>query len=180
MITVEKIIKRYPCYSRSQIEIWVCDGIPVSVEGVAIASSRGVSDEDIIWAACRLLPSAILSAWSERVMTRAINPHCRNCGVPEVETWAVRWLDGTDRTEAAQWAASAKRVWSAEECAWAATTAARGVHTRTEWAWGCVRAARARVNGTERAQWNAQVTEQSSQVEDLCEVLRAQIENGAI
>ena len=35
----------------------------------------------------------------EMAVTLAITNHVLNCGISAVETWALAWLDGTDRTE---------------------------------------------------------------------------------
>ena len=37
---------------------------------------------------------------------RAITEDVLHCGVPALETWAARWLDGTDVSEASAWAAA--------------------------------------------------------------------------
>jgi len=176
-----------PCMSRAEVERIVGDGLPVTSDTVRQVRARGVSDDDIVWAACRALDASTRTAWLERVVTRAVTTHALHCGVPAIESWARRWLGGEDRTaESARAAARAARAataawaapaaWAADAAAWAAVAATRAADaaadaaTRAaEAAWYAARAAEASSHAA-LAAW-ADAVEWSRQVEDLCEVL---------
>jgi len=61
---------------------------------------------------------------------RAVERHCLRCGVPAVEQWAARWLDGTDRSQAAAWAEAAAAAWAA----WAEAAAEAAARAEEAWA----------------------------------------------
>ena len=68
------------------------------------------------------------------IVTRAVKGHALHCQIPDVEEWAVKWLNGEDRTEAsaastqaaagAAWALAAGTARAAAEALEAARTAA--------------------------------------------------------
>jgi hypothetical protein len=69
----------------------------------------------------------------DRIAVRTVTNHALHCGVPVVEGWAQRWLDGTDRTEAPAKTAARAEARSAWAAAWAARAADAAV-ARSAWA----------------------------------------------
>ena len=189
-ITVDMVMSWHPCWSEPAVRSVVGDGLPVTSDTVRQVRARGVSDEDIVWAACRALDASTRTAWLERVVTRAVTTHALHCGVPAIESWARRWLGGEDRTAKSAWAvaeatrsvveaaAEAVDAWysapGAEEDAGEAAAVAYSVvmaasAARAAEAWASARAAEASSHAA-LAAW-ADAVEWSRQVEDLCEVL---------
>ena len=130
--TVDQMLAARPCeeYTRERIaELWagrdalsLLDILDLPIPG-----------EHRVWVACRpgALTASQRTAWLDGIVTRAVTTYALHCGVGAVETWAARWLDGTDRTspaaaEAARSARSARSAWAAEAAraavasAWAA------------------------------------------------------------
>ena len=120
-ITVDMVMSWRPCWSEPAVRSVVGDDLPVTSDTVHQVRARGVSDDDIVWAACRALDAATRATWLDRIVERAVRDHALYCGVPAVEEWASRWLDGTDRT--AESARAAARAARAARAAWAAPAA---------------------------------------------------------
>lgn len=106
--TVDQVLALRPCatYTRERITaLWA---------GREALSVLEMLDLDIpaanrLWVAWRTLPAVHAQAALDRIVTRAVRTHALVCGVPAVEAWAVRWLDGSDRTEAAGAAGDTER-----------------------------------------------------------------------
>ena len=69
--------------------------------------SSNTSPESKIWLATRrsALPLKIQKRFTDITVDRAVKKHCLNCGIKNVEAWASRWLDGSDRSCTAAYAA---------------------------------------------------------------------------
>lgn len=165
--TVREMLAEEPCeeYTEQRIaELWAARE-RLSLREIA---NLEIPPEDVVWVACRLgaLTPEQMKAWLvDRVVTRAVREHALHCGVPGVERWAVRWLSGKDRTEAAAWAAMCV-AWTAEGGG-AAAEAVRAAWAASEEARAAVRA-EAAARAAARA---AASTERAQQLADLLEVL---------
>jgi hypothetical protein len=120
--TSEMILAHNPCkeYTLERLQSLMGDGLTVH----QIAEHPDVPIEDRIWILCRILDSAIRQQWIARIADRAVRNHALKCGVSVVESWAEKWLNGTNRSveaaaraRVAAWAAWAAR---AEVATWAA------------------------------------------------------------
>jgi hypothetical protein len=137
--TIDQILGWKPCkdYTRKRIEELFSGRESITAEELA---ELDIPIEEKIWF---FLQSEHAPEIVERIVTRAVTNHALTCGIPEVEAWAGRWMDGTDRSresavaaEAATWA-TADAAWATEaatlataDAAWAAEAAA----TRATWA----------------------------------------------
>ena len=162
--TVADIVAERPCLDNATICGYFAGRSSLTMED--ILALPALRDEYKVWMACRrgALPDSVYAAWQAAVLTRVITtyalPH------PSTHTWAVQWLDGTDRT-----------VDSATRAAWAAWAA------RATWAARAAEAAEvARVARAARAAGAAEVAEAAEaaraaectqQVSILTELLRA-------
>lgn len=69
------------------------------------------------------------------IVDRAVKNYALHCGIPAVEQWAQKWLDGTDRSQSAAWAATwAAAGAAAGNAAWAATRSAWDAAWNAAWA----------------------------------------------
>ena len=101
MWTIDDMLAERPCpyYDRVRVtELW--DGRHGLTLGDILELEIPVTDR--LWVVAR---SGIAVPWTERIVTRAVTTHVLSCGIPAVECWAVRWLDGTDCSAKATWAA---------------------------------------------------------------------------
>jgi len=131
--TIDQILRWKPCeyYHRKRIEGLFSGRESITAEELA---ELDIPIEDKIWV---FLHTKHAPEITERIVTRAVTNHALTCGLPEVETWAKRWLDGTDRSEAAAAAAEDRAADRAAEDRAAAAAAV--------WAAWAARAAVARV-----------------------------------
>ena len=92
--TVDEMLAEGPCaqYDRPRITTLWARRERLSLREIL---DLDIPDRDKIW----VLTRHGWPAWIERLVTRAVRDHARRCGVREVEQWAARWLDGTDRTD---------------------------------------------------------------------------------
>jgi len=143
LITADQIISWRPCprYPDDRVHQ---QGPAIGLTPLEIAA-LDIPHADRVWVLLRpeVLGKRGLRVAIDRIATRAVTNHALHCGVPGVEQWAQRWLDGTDRTEAAAtaaeevaWAAAAARATAtaraAEAAAWAAESAARAAEAAAE------------------------------------------------
>ena len=80
---------------------------------------------DRLWVATRpgALAPRVREAWVAEISDRVVRWNARHCGIPSVESWAMEWLDGSDRTEAVARAVAASSA-SASASSEAAASAA--------------------------------------------------------
>jgi hypothetical protein len=144
--TVDQMLAQKPCspYDRARITALLAGRGTITTRDFL---TLDIPAEHRIWAA--LQDDTIAARVVERIVTRAVTTHALTCGVPDVETWAVRWLSGENRTEAAARAAERAAV---EAVAWAAEAA--GVAERAA-AWAAMAAARAAGAAARAASWAA-------------------------
>ena len=107
--TVSEMVNERSCYGKDRIvELWA--GKPALTLREILALDIPLDDR--LWVAWR--PSALTDAQYEavkiRVVTRAVTNHALTCGIPAVERWAAKWLDGSDRTDTS----AARAAWAAE------------------------------------------------------------------
>ena len=71
-----------------------------------------IPDADKVWFAVQpgVITKMQIDEFLERTVTRAVTNQALNCGVPEVEEWAKKWLSGEDRSARAAYAAYAADV----------------------------------------------------------------------
>jgi len=113
------------------------------------ALAKRIPVEDKIWLGPWMMTEKQTRAWLDLIVTRAVKNHALHCGIAEVETWAVKWLAGEDRSEQA-----GRAAWAASAAAEAAEAAARAA----AWAWAAAEA--------------AQATERKRQIRDLRKILK--------
>jgi hypothetical protein len=147
--TIDQILACRPCpeYDRARVTaLWAGRETITTRDILAL----DISAADRIWAA--LQDDSIAGRVVERIVTRAVTTHALTCGVPAVEAWAARWLDGTDRSgEAAEaaWVAAwvARAAWAAEAARAAEVAEAAEAARTAEAAWVARAAAAAEVAG---------------------------------
>jgi hypothetical protein len=155
--TVDEMLAEHPCdrYNRERItELWAGKEA-LSLKEILFLN---IPADDKLWVINRpsSLPWDICSRWMFMVVERAVRKHALHCGIPEVETWAERWLSGEDQSaEAARVARVAARV--ARVAAWAA--------------WAAEAEAAAWAAEAAQAAWAAQVAERQLQIDDLVSLL---------
>ena len=165
-LTVSVILALNPCYSESRVRELFGDRETVTVLEVAQAE---ISPDDRVWLLLQpgVLPADVRTDATARIVTRAVTSHALHCGNTAVEEWARGWLDGTDRSQAAAWAAARAAAWdaarAAAESAWDAARAAAWDAARA--AWDAARAA------SESAAWAA--AERQMQVADIVAAISA-------
>jgi hypothetical protein len=123
-LTVAEIMALNPCgaYPEDRVrELWRDRDALTLVEILCL----DIPPEDRIWVLTRygVLPDDVLRRFAHMTADRAVRNHCLTCGVAAVETWARGWLDGTDRTSAAAYAARAA-AYAAYAAAYVAARAA--------------------------------------------------------
>jgi hypothetical protein len=163
-LTVSDIMALGPCYAypESRVrELWGDRDALTLVEILRL----NIPAEDRIWVLTRegVCDRDLLLTWVNGVADRAVRNHCLTCGVAAVETWARRWLDGTDRTSAAAYAAYAAAdaaYATVYDAAYAARAAARAA---------AYAAARAAAYAAAYAAANA--AERQAQIDDFIRVL---------
>ena len=120
--TVADARRHGACYDDAQLTaLWAGRDV-LTPEDIAALE---IPANDRVWALSRMLAGTAAGAVAtERIVRRAVEryalPH------PSTTKWASRWLDGTDRTEAAAaaWAdARAAALAAASDAAWAAAWA---------------------------------------------------------
>ena len=130
-ITADQIISWRPCprYPDDRVRQL---GPAIGLTPLEIAALP-IPRVDRLWVLLRpeVLGKRGLRVAIDRIATRAVTNHALHCGVPGVEQWAQRWLDGTDRTEAAAMAAAEAAARAAEAAAWAAAWAAAAAARET-------------------------------------------------
>ena len=150
--------------------------------GNALEQARQVSDSGVSIDVVPVRLSARDEVAVEKIVSRAVTNHALHCGVMEVEGWAAEWLDKSDRSREAAWAAweagvaagvaweaareAARAAWAAWEAGVAAGVAARAAARAA----GVARAARAarEAGYAGYAAWAAGVAEEHSlQIEDI-------------
>lgn len=122
--TVQQVVDAEACYTRKRIkELWAGREALTLREVCAL----DIPAVDRVWLIAQDAPAG----WVERIVARAVETHALRCGIPDVEAWAQRWLDGADRSAVTAWAArsaaSGAKHWAASstaEAAWAAWEAA--------------------------------------------------------
>jgi len=136
--TIDELMTEKPCYSRAKVEELYAGRDSVSI--IDIFDSE-IPAGDKVWMLCRpgVFEGDGRQRWLDGIVTRAVTNYALHCGVKKVEDWAVRWLDGSDRSYAAAcaatgaaWAAwdaadatdAAWATWVADAATWAADAAA--------------------------------------------------------
>ena len=146
LITADQIIFWLPCpgYPNYRVHQLVPGPGLTPLEIAALL----IPPEDRVWVLLRpeVLGEHGFQVALDRIVTRVVTNHALHCGVPEVELWAQRWLDGTDRTGAAACSA-ASAAWTEEQEA-----AARAAKMA---AWAAAEAARAAAWAAEAVAWAA-------------------------
>ena len=184
LITADQIISWRPCPSYPDDRVHQL-GPAIGLTPLEIAA-LDIPHADRVWVLLRpeVLGERGLQTAPDRIVTRAVTNHALHCGVPVVEGWAQRWLDGTDRTEAeadvaraAAWAArvedvSTRAALAAESAAWAAAMArAAGAARAADAAADAARAADAAADAAAAARAAARAEEHMLQLYDIVHVL---------
>jgi len=166
-LTVSDIMALEPCYSESRVRELFGDRETVTVLEVAQAE---IPPDDRVWLLLQpgVLPADVRTDATARIVTRAVTSHALHCGNTAVEEWARGWLDGTNRSQAADAAdaaacAAADAAADAADAAWAAARAA---------AWAARAAAR---DAAWAAAWGD--AERQMQVADIVAAISAAEEN---
>ena len=171
--TVDDVMSFDPCYTREQVTALFNGRETITLHD---ALTMDIPATDRVWFACQLtvLPEATRAAWTDRIVTRAVTNHALHCGIPVVESWAARWLNGTDRSRAATTAA-----WAAATAAWAAAWAAAATAAEAAAAVWAVAATAAWATAAEAAAEAAAATaeaarkdEYSLQIQDLLNIIQ--------
>jgi hypothetical protein len=170
-ITADQIISWRPCYRYPD------DRVRALVPGLGLTpleiAALPIPPEDRVWVLLRpeVLGEHGFQVALDRIVTRAVTNHALHCGVPEVELWAQRWLDGTDRTGAAACSA-ASAAWTEEQeaaaraAAWAAAEVARAAAWAAEAvAWAARSADAAARAAAAKATWAAE------RILQLCDIV---------
>ena len=95
--TVADVLAESPCLSPDEIRGYFGDHESLTLQQIlALPTLR---DEYKVWMACRrgAVPTDVYAAWQQAVLTRIITTYA----LPEPSTheWAIRWLNGTNKTE---------------------------------------------------------------------------------
>ncbi len=137
-LTVDDVMAMRPCprWTREQVKAVFAGRQEVALD--ALLADEAIPIGDRIWLALQpgVLPDAEVRAWLDGVVERAIRANLGTSGCPKWETWAEKWLDGSDRSEAS----AARAAWTAATEAW---RAARAAAARAAAAWAAARAAAA-------------------------------------
>jgi hypothetical protein len=146
--TIDEMLAARPCsqYDRARItELWTGRDSLTLLEILDLS----IPDSDKVWVCTR----QFWPEWITEVVTRAVTRYAAPSTIPEVRTWAARWLSGTDRSEAAAAEAAAAAAATAAAAAWAtAAAAAWAAAAATAWAAAeAAAAARAAAAATARA-----------------------------
>ena len=163
--TVDEMLAERPCaqYDRTRITALWAGRERLSLREIL---ALDIPDADKVW----VLTRRHWPAWIECILTRAVRHHVLSCGVPQVEQWAARWLDGTDRSADASKAAARAASSAASSAAWAARAAARAAEAAEAEAAAWAEAAEA-----EAAAWAAAAAaaaaERARQVQDARDLL---------
>ena len=104
-VSVDDIIEHNPCWVDARIKIEKLFG---DRERITLKeySELPVSSRDRLWGMLLLWPNRSVTV-ANKAVDRQVKAQCLDCGLPEVQEWAKRWLSGEDRTYAAAYAASA-------------------------------------------------------------------------
>jgi hypothetical protein len=142
-LTVAEIMALGPCeaYPESRVlELWQGKNSLTALEILSL----DIPPEDRLWVMMRngVLPDGTLRQFANTTADRAVRNHCLTCGVPAVEAWARNWIDGTNRTTYAAYAA-ADAADAAADAARAAAYAARAAAYAAAYAADVAYAARA-------------------------------------
>ena len=118
--TVKQMLAERPCVTYNGVRIEKLWGGKKKLTLLEVLH-LDIPPQDRLWVAFR--PKALTkkqtAAFLEKTVTRAVTNHALHCGIPGVERWAQKWLDGSDRSESAARSAawSAWSAWSAAESA---------------------------------------------------------------
>ena len=161
-LTLKRVIALGPCHSAETIRAWYPDRKRVHLSTV-LCDDR-IEHDDKAWISVRVLPRPVVEEWLEVVVERAIRRVAGKSGCPAWETWAARWLDGTDRSMSqAEALADSSDVRGAPF--WAAIAAYRLKH-EDEWLWAATDALCASVSARERCE------EQDRQIAELLAITK--------
>ena len=149
------------CYSDAKL----AELLPQPITLVEALRREDVPAVDRCWVFFAAATTEQQKAVTDRIVTRAVETHALRCGIPAVEAWARKWLDGSDLSYQAAAAAAAAAA------GWAAAVAWEEVRAEAAWA----SAARAAARAAAAAAW-AEVraeAERQRQVEDMIAVIEA-------
>jgi hypothetical protein len=149
---IEKVERRIATPERSAYD-WGLSRVPrpSCIEALRWRESLGTATQRDAWKECHrgdwliwqlrhgltgselavVLPALLRAV--DTFVDRAVETHCLSCGVPAVELWAAKWLDGSDRSA---WSTRAERA--AERAAYAASALRIANDIREqipEWIW---------------------------------------------
>lgn len=106
--TVEEMLAEKPCDRYDEARIRKLWGEHETRSLADLLTDERIPPADRMWPVWR--PGALTRVQAravlDRIVTRAVTNHALNCGLPDVETWARGWLDGSDRSWVAAWAAA--------------------------------------------------------------------------
>lgn len=119
-LSVLDVMVLRPCYSEDKVKEVFNGRDKLTLLDIL---DLDIPAKDKVWVLTRpgILPDAILKEFAALAVDRAVRQHCLSCGLPTVEAWAVKWLDGSDRSAEAARAAYEAR--EARGAAWAAGAA---------------------------------------------------------
>lgn len=123
-LTVSDIMALEPCYSEDKIIKLFGGRDKLSLLDIL---DLDIPTEDKVWVLTRpgVLSDALFNEFAALTADRAVRQHCLSCGLPAVEAWAVKWLNGSDRSAEAAEAArvTAQAAYAAQAAYWAAEAA---------------------------------------------------------
>ena len=98
-VSIDDIIEHDPCWVDARIKIEKLFG---DRERITLKeySELPVSSRDRLWGMLLLWPNRSVTV-ANKAVDRQVKAQCLDCGLPEVQEWAKRWLSGEDRTYAA-------------------------------------------------------------------------------
>ena len=173
-LTLERVTALNPCHSADTIQAWYPGKKRVRLS--TVLKDDRITHADRVWLAVRVLPRPVVDRWTDCFVERAIRRSLGTSGCPAWETWAARWLDGTDRTEARAtlaaleaWAVAA--TWAARAAAWAARAAAAAEAAAAE-VWAAEAAAAAAWEARATLAAEAAAAERDQQIADLLENIK--------
>jgi hypothetical protein len=98
-LTAEFVLTLDPCWDLDQINAYLAGRSSVTLREVLLDTSGKIPKSHQGWLAWRLMTEDQRILWDTHILERVLPKFIGKSGMPEWDTWAENWVNGSDRSK---------------------------------------------------------------------------------